>query len=171
MVDVVRMNGTPESMIAVGNTLPDRECSSWIGFAVPLMYKVIARTSASQKRMPWRSCTRVEYLIWLGSGTSCAGCRPMPSIDGTAFDPGRSRESEKKRDEGANPAGVIPKRLEDNGAPSRTFPSVGAIDCAMTEFKGRARPRMPLNSCSSGSETTLVAAAAMTRYGSRGDGR
>jgi hypothetical protein len=95
----------------------------------------------------------------------------MPSIDGTAVDPGRESESEKKRDEGANPAGVIPKRLEENGAPSRPLPSVGAIAFAMMEFKGRARPRIPLNSCSRGSETTVVAAAVRTKHASTNDGR
>jgi hypothetical protein len=29
----------------------------------------------------------------------------------------------------------------------------------MREFKGRARPRMPLKSCSRGSESTLIAVA------------
>jgi len=83
----------------------------------------------------------------------------MPSCDGTALDPGRERESEKKRDDGAEMAGVMPKRLEENGAPSRLFPVTGVITCAMRELTGRARPRMPLNPCSRGSESTLVAAA------------
>jgi hypothetical protein len=76
-----------------------------------------------------------------------------------AEDPGRERESEKKRDEGADEAGDMPKRLEENGAPSRASPTTGVMAWAMREFKGRARPRMPLNSYSRGSESTLVAAA------------
>ncbi len=84
----------------------------------------------------------------------------MPSCDGTALDPGRDRESEKKRDGGADPAGVMPNMLEANEAPSRPFPDTGVMDCAISEFEGRARPRMPLNSCSRGSDSTLVAAAA-----------
>jgi len=75
------------------------------------------------------------------------------------LDPGRERESEKKRDDGAEPAGVMLKRLEENGAPSRLFLVTGVIVCAMRELTGRARPRMPLNPCSRGSESTLVAAA------------
>jgi len=82
----------------------------------------------------------------------------MPSSDGTAVDPGREREREKKRDEGADEAGAMPKRLEENGAPSRPSPVTGVMVCAMREFRGRARPRMPLKSCSRGSESTLVAA-------------
>jgi hypothetical protein len=42
----------------------------------------------------------------------------MPSSDGTAVDPDRERESEKKRDEGADEVGAMPKRLEENGTPS-----------------------------------------------------
>jgi hypothetical protein len=83
----------------------------------------------------------------------------MPSSDGTALDPGREREREKKRDEGAELAGVIPRRLDENGAPSRPFPITGVMECAIRESRGRARPRTPLNSCSRGSESTLVAAA------------
>jgi hypothetical protein len=80
----------------------------------------------------------------------------MPSCDGMALVPGRDRVSEKKRDEGA---AVMPNRLEVNEAPSRLFPGTGVMDCAIREFEGRARPRMPLNSRSRGSESTLVAAA------------
>ena len=80
----------------------------------------------------------------------------MPSSDGMALDPGRDRVSEKKRDEGA---AVMPNKLEANEAPSRLFPDTGVMDCAIREFKGRARPRMPLNSCSRGSDSTPVAAA------------
>jgi hypothetical protein len=97
----------------------------------------------------------------------------MPNSDGTALDPGRAREIEKKRDEGAEEAGVMPKRLEENGAPSRPFPVTGVMACAMREFRGRARPRMPLNSCSRGSESTLIAAAvredASMKWAGRGD--
>lgn len=81
----------------------------------------------------------------------------MPSCDGMALVPGRDRVSEKKRDEGAT--AVMPNKLEVNEAPSRLFPGTGVMDCAIREFEGRARPRMPLNSCSRGSESTLVAAA------------
>lgn len=95
----------------------------------------------------------------LGSGTICAGCRPMPSCAGIALDPGRDRVNERKRAEGADPTGVMPNRLEVNGAPSRPFPVTGVMECAIREFEGRARPRMPLNSCSRGSDWTFVAAA------------
>lgn len=81
----------------------------------------------------------------------------MPSCDGMALDPGRDRVSEKKRYEGA---AVMLNKLEANEAPSRLFPDTGVIDCAIREFEGRARPRIPLNSCSRGSDSTLVAAAA-----------
>jgi len=77
-----------------------------------------------------------------------------------ALDPGRDRVSEKKRDEGADSTGVMPNKLEVNEAPSRPFPDTGVMDCAIREFEGRARPRMPLNSCSRSSDSTLVAAAA-----------
>lgn len=153
------MNGTPESSTATGNALPELEWPSWTGSAVPLRYMVIALTSTSQKRIPCCSDTRVEYRILLGSGTSSEGCRPMPRSDGTALDPGRERESERNRDAGAAPTGVTPKRLELKGAPSWPFPSVGAICCEMIELRGSARPRIPSNSYSSGSESTLVAAA------------
>ena len=87
----------------------------------------------------------------------------MPSSDGTALDPGRERESERNRDAGAVSTGVIPKRLEGNAAPSGPFPSTGGICSAMIELRGSARPRMPSNSYSSGSESTLVAAARTKR--------
>ena len=92
----------------------------------------------------------------------------MPRSDGMALDPGRARESERKRDEGAEIAGEMPKRLDANGAPSRPFPVTGVICCAMTELRGRARPRMPLNSCSRGSESTLVAEARQSRVNKEG---
>lgn len=84
----------------------------------------------------------------------------MPSCDGMALDPGRDRESEKKRDEGADSTVVVSNKLEVNEAPSLPFPDAGVTDCAIREFEGSARPRMPLNSCSRGSDSTLVAAAA-----------
>jgi hypothetical protein len=163
----VKINGTPESRAAVGYALPDRGWSIEIECCEPFTYNVMARTSTSQKKEPPFLVATVEYLTLLGSGTSCEGWRPMPSCDGTAVDPGRERESEKKRDEGAEPAGVMPKRLEENGAPSRPFPVVGIISSAIRELAGRARPKMPLNPCSRGSESTLVAAAARKKYASR----
>jgi hypothetical protein len=84
----------------------------------------------------------------------------MPNWDGMALDPGRDRVSEKKREEGADLTAVVSNKLEANEAPSRPSPDTGVMDCAIREFEGRARPRMPLNSCSRGSESTLVAAAA-----------
>jgi hypothetical protein len=92
----------------------------------------------------------------------------MPSIDGTSLDPGREREREKKRDEGAI---VMSKILEETGAPSRPSLSTVVIVFAMTEFTGRARPRMPSNSCSSASVTTFVAAAVMEKHTSTKYGR
>lgn len=82
----------------------------------------------------------------------------MPSCDVMVLEPGRDRARERKRDAGADPAGVMPNILEVNGAPLRPFPLVGVMG-AITESEGRARPRMPLNSCSRGSDWTLVAAA------------
>ena len=83
----------------------------------------------------------------------------MPSCAGMALDPGRDRVKERKRAEGADPTVVMPNRLEVNGAPSRPFPVTGVMECAIREFEGRARPRMPLNSCSRGSDWMFVAAA------------
>ena len=83
----------------------------------------------------------------------------MPSSDGTVLDPGRERAKEKKRAEGAELVGAMPKILEANGAPSRLSPAMGIMACAIREFEGRARPRTPLNSCSRGSDSTFVAAA------------
>ena len=90
----------------------------------------------------------------------------MPSCDGMVLDPGRDRLNEKKRDGGADPTGVMPNRLEVNGAPPRPFPVTGATEGVMRESEGRARPRMPLNSCSRGSDWTLVAAAVRTIHAS-----
>lgn len=84
----------------------------------------------------------------------------MPSCDGMVLDPGRDRENEKKRDEGADLTTVVSNKLEVNEAPSRPPPDTLGMVCAIREFEGRARPRMPLNSCSRGSDSTLVAAAA-----------
>lgn len=84
----------------------------------------------------------------------------MPSCDGTALDPGRDSVSEKKRDEGADPTAVVSNKLEAKEEPSRPSPDPGVMDCAIRESEGSARPRMPLNSCSRGSDSTLVAAAA-----------
>jgi hypothetical protein len=83
-----------------------------------------------------------------------------------ALDPGRDRVRERKRDEGADPTGVMPNRLEVNGAPSRPFPVTGVMECAIREFEGRARPRMPLKPCSRGSDWTFVAAAVKVIYAS-----
>lgn len=84
----------------------------------------------------------------------------MPSCDGMALDPGRDRVSEKKRDEGADWTAEESNKLEANEEPSRSSLDTGVTDCAIRELEGRARPRMPLNSCSRGSDSTLVAAAA-----------
>jgi hypothetical protein len=84
----------------------------------------------------------------------------MPSCDGMALDPGRDRVREKKRDEGGELTAVVSNILEANEEPSRPSPDTGVMDCAIREFEGSARPRMPLNSCSRGSDATLVAAAA-----------
>jgi hypothetical protein len=83
----------------------------------------------------------------------------MPNCDGMVLDPGRDRLSEKKRDEGADETTVVSNKLAANVEPSRPLPDTGAMDCAIREFEGRARPMIPLNSCSRGSESTLVAAA------------
>ena len=53
-------------------------------------------------------------------------------------------------------------RFEATTAPSGTLEVVGGICCEMTEFSGRASPRIPLKSEARGSESTDVAAAAET---------
>lgn len=92
----------------------------------------------------------------------------MPSCDEMALDPGRDRAREKKRDGGADAAGVMPNILEVNGAPLRLFPVVGVMEGAITESDGSARPRIPLNSCSRGSDWTFVAAAARIYASTKG---
>jgi hypothetical protein len=76
----------------------------------------------------------------------------MPSNDGILFEPGRSREMERKRAAGASEAGVIPNRFEGKAAPSGVFPITGGICWAMMELRGRARPRTPLKEDDRGSD-------------------
>lgn len=65
-----------------------------------------------------------------------------------------------KREEGAEVDGAEPKRFDAKTAPSGASDVVAGSCWAMTELRGRARPRMPSNSYSRGSESTIVAAAA-----------
>lgn len=65
-----------------------------------------------------------------------------------------------KREDGADVDGERLKRLDANTAPSGESDVVGGSCCAMMELRGSARPRMPSNSYSRGSESTVVAAAA-----------
>lgn len=77
------------------------------------------------------------------------------------LDPGRSRESEKNREEGASAEGVMLNKLEEKAAPSATSDEPDGIWEEMYEFRGRASPRIPLNEDDSGSSLTVVAEAAI----------
>lgn len=83
----------------------------------------------------------------------------MPSNEGIRSEPGRERERERKREEGAFSTGVMEKRLDAHAAPSGELFVTGGIFVAMMELRGSARPRMPLKSGVRGSSVTLVAAA------------
>lgn len=83
----------------------------------------------------------------------------MPRREGVRSDPGREREREKNRAAGANSLGVIEKRLEPNAAPSGSLEVTGGTATAMTELRGNARPRMPLNFGERGSLAMSFAAA------------
>lgn len=67
-----------------------------------------------------------------------------------------------KRGEGAAVDGEELNRLDAKTAPSGESDVVGGSCWAMMELRGSARPRMPSNSYSRGSESTVVAAAAST---------
>ena len=54
---------------------------------------------------------------------------------------------------------MIPKRLEEKGAPSGEFVVPGGMFSAMYEFMGRARPMIPLKLGVKGSSRTTLAAA------------
>jgi hypothetical protein len=60
---------------------------------------------------------------------------------------------------GAEDAGVMEKRLEAKAAPSGALDVTGGMRPAITEFRGRARPRIPLNVGEIGSLVMLFAAA------------
>lgn len=83
----------------------------------------------------------------------------MPRYDGIRSEPGRDRQRERKCDAGA--FGVIPKILEENGAPSGVLDVPGGNDSAIMELRGRARPRMPENKGANASFSTLSAAAGL----------
>lgn len=83
----------------------------------------------------------------------------MPRREGTRSEPGRSRERERKWAAGAVETGVREKRLEAQAAPSGVLPVTGCMMEAMTELRGRARPRMPWKLDVSGSLSTTDAAA------------
>ena len=100
----------------------------------------------------------------LGSGTTAEGCRPIPRSDGNRSEPGRWRTREKKCAEGAWFKGVIPKRLEENEAPSGLLSVTGGIFVDMMEKRGSARPRTPSKSLLRGSLLTVVAAATCETY-------
>jgi hypothetical protein len=105
---------------------------------------VIALIFTFQNKMPGLSAMRVEYKILLGSGTSADGCLPMPSRDGTWSEPGLAKDSERKGSAGAEPEGVMEKRLDAQAAPSGSLLVTGGREVAMMEFSGRASPRIPL---------------------------
>ena len=91
------------------------------GFASPPTYTVTAFTLAFQKKSPVLSLWISAYFTWVGSFLMIAeGCRPIPRTEGMVLEPGRSRAREKNRAEGADPEGVMLKRLEENAAPSAT---------------------------------------------------
>jgi hypothetical protein len=54
----------------------------------------------------------------------------------------------------------MPKRLEEQEAPSGLLFVTGGMIWEMTELRGSARPRIPLKSGLRASELTIVAAAA-----------
>lgn len=83
----------------------------------------------------------------------------MPSRAGTRSEPGRDRESEIKRAEGAISIGVIENRLDAHAAPSGVLFVTGGMEPAMTELSGRAIPRIPLKLEERGSLLTESAAA------------
>lgn len=68
----------------------------------------------------------------------------MPNRDGTWSEPGLDKESERKGEAGAEPDGVMEKRLDAQAAPSASFVVTGGREVAMMEFSGRASPRIPL---------------------------
>ena len=82
----------------------------------------------------------------------------MPSVDATLLEPGRSSAREKKRAVGAVEVGVMPNRLAEMAAPSGASDVVGGIFWAMTELRGRARPRTPAKLEERGSSLTVEAA-------------
>lgn len=84
----------------------------------------------------------------------------MPRSEGEEEDPERARNREMKREERAGVVGERPKRLEARTAPSGASEVLAGSFRVMTELEGRARPRMPSNSYSRGSSSTVVAAAA-----------
>ena len=65
-----------------------------------------------------------------------------------------------KRYDGAVYLGEMVNKLEGKMAPSNGLETVVGIASAMIELAGRARPRTPVNTDDSGSESTSVAAAA-----------
>jgi len=68
----------------------------------------------------------------------------MPSRDGIWSEPGLDKDSERKGEAGAEPVGVMEKRLDAQEAPSASLEVTGGREVAMIEFRGRASPRIPL---------------------------
>ena len=87
-----------------------------------------------------------------------SGCRPMPRREGTASEPGRSRERERKRASGAREAGERARTFAGRVEEGEPEAEEGSEE-AMTELAGSARPRTPLKSGESGSLETEDAAA------------
>ena len=115
------MIGTPESRMtfcfppSAFVTLAGRS----IGFSTPSTMTVIAERPACHHSGPLNDAEMIpSYSILLGSEITSDGCRPMPRREGVRSDSGRSRESEKKRWQGAVDAGVMLKRFEERVAPS-----------------------------------------------------
>ncbi len=74
-------------------------------------------------------------------------------------EPGRERERERKGWVGAKLEGVMPKRLDAQGAPSGELDKSGGMALAIMEFRGSERPRTPEKEDWRGSEETELAAA------------
>jgi hypothetical protein len=83
----------------------------------------------------------------------------MPRREGTAFEPGRARDRERKRAAGASATGVMENRFDAHAAPSGSLFVTGGMSWAMMLLRGRARPRMPLKSGARGSDWTSLTAA------------
>ena len=83
----------------------------------------------------------------------------MPKTAGIVSEPGRERARERKREDGAVDTGVREKRLDAQAAPSGSLLVTGGMSDAIMEFRGRARPKIPLKLGARSSFSTSSAAA------------